>query len=141
MPPLFPDPVPPGPNAKPTPTQAEIDAARNGANVINKTADGSPPDPYENYWSGGEPGDTKPIVVLDSISPTSGAAGTVVLIATAQHLTDDAKIVFAGVEQNTLLNGPKTQVTATISGVTAGAKIVRIRNSSGDSNSKTFTAT
>jgi hypothetical protein len=140
MPAIYPDPVPPGPNAKPTPTQAENDAAMMGNSVQNKTVDGSPADPYENYWSGGEPGDTQPIVVLDSISPTSGAAGTVVLIATAQHLTDDAKIVFAGVVQTTLLNGPKTQVTSTISGVTAGAKLVKIRNKSGDSNSKTFTA-
>jgi hypothetical protein len=141
MPPLYPDPVPPGPNAKPTPTQAEIDAARNGNNVMNKVADGSPPDPYENYWSSGDPGQTKPIPVLDSIAPTSGTAGTVALVASGQYISDDTKIIFAGVVQASTVNGAKTQVSATITGVTAGAKIVKLRNSSGDSNSKTFTAT
>jgi hypothetical protein len=141
MPIVPPNPVSPGPNAKPTPTQAECNAAAIGQSVINKQADGSPPDPYEDWWSSGEPGDTLPKIVLSSISPATGPAGTVVLIAACQHLTVDAKIIFAGVAQNTLLNGPKTQATATISGVTAGAKSVVVRNSAGDSNSKTFTAT
>jgi len=141
MPPLYPDPVPPGPNAMPTPTQAEIDAARNGANVTNKTADGSPPDPYESYWSGGDPGQTKPIPVLNSIAPATGAVGNVSLVASGQYISDDTKIVFAGVVQTSTVNGAKTQVSATVNVTTAGAKAVKLRNSSGDSGTKTFTAT
>ena len=141
MPITPPAPVSPGASAKPTPTQAEIDAARLGNSVTNKAADGSPPDPYEEWWSHGVPGDTLPKIMLNSITPASGPAGTVVLIAACQHLTDDAKIVFGGVVQNSSVNTGKTQITSTINGVTAGAKSVVIRNKAGDSNSKTFTAT
>lgn len=115
---------------QPTPTQAENDLATRGLSVTNKVADGSAPDP--NF--------PPPLPTLNTISPTTAPAGTVALTANGLF-SDDSKIVFASVVQTSTLNGPKTQLTASIPGVTAGAKTVVVRNVTGDSASKTFTAT